>query len=226
MRRGTTLIELLIAITLVSLLSAGMLIAMRVGLNAMERTNDNLTANRKRAGAQAILEQQVAAFMPVMGDCLPSMSGPPMTIRFFQGEPQSMRFISMYSLEEAHRGAPRLLELQVIPGDQGQGLRLIVNEHPYAWPRSTLGFCLGLLPDPRFPPIVPGPRSFVLADRLHGCRFAYQERLPEPALARWLPRWIRQDDWPNAIRIDMPPYPSLVLPVRARKDPTVRYEDY
>src|SRR4051794_15024198 len=39
---GVTLIELLVAITLLSLLSVGMLFAMRVGLNAMGKTNERV----------------------------------------------------------------------------------------------------------------------------------------------------------------------------------------
>ena len=54
MRResGTTLIEVLIAVTLLSLLSVGMLTAMRVGFMAFSKTNTRLMENRRAAGAQ------------------------------------------------------------------------------------------------------------------------------------------------------------------------------
>ena len=64
-RAGVTLVELLIAVSLLSLLVAGILTAMRVGLNALERTNQRVIANRRAMGAQKILEQQFAGFMPV-----------------------------------------------------------------------------------------------------------------------------------------------------------------
>ena len=52
----------------------------------------------------------------------------------FQGDPQTMRFVSSYSLTEAARGLPRLLEYQVIPGEDGNSVRLVVNEIVYTGP--------------------------------------------------------------------------------------------
>ena len=39
-----------------------------------------------------------------------------------------MRFVTSYSLEDAWRGRPRIAAMQVIPGENNQGVRLIVNE--------------------------------------------------------------------------------------------------
>lgn len=236
-RAGLTLMEVLIAVSLVSLLSVGILMAIRTGLNAMGKTNARLMANRRSIGAQRVLEQQVAGFMPVLADCAAAPDQPFARIPFFQGEPQSMRFVSAYSLEEANRGAPRVLEFQVIPGANNQGVRLVVNEHPYIGPRSAGLYCLGRGPDPvagmaaRFPPIQIGPRSFVLADRLAACRFFFRQAMPPPLFERWEERWIRPG-WPSAIRVEMLPLErdpskvplvSLTIPLRAQKDPTIQY---
>jgi general secretion pathway protein J len=234
---GLTLIEVLIAVSLVSLLSTGMLMAIRTGLTALEKTNARLMANRKSVGAQRILEQQIAGFMPLAADCVAAPGAPAQRIPFFQGEPQSMRFVSSYSLEEAHRGAPRVVEFQVIPGADNRGARLVVNEHLYAGPRGAGLFCLGRALDPiygmapRFPPIQIGPRSFVLADRLAGCRFWFRQSLPAPLPERWLERWALPE-WPTAIRVEMVPLEQdrsripllpLTVPLRAQKDPAVQY---
>ena len=40
-------------------------------------------------------------------------------IQFFQGEAQSMRFVSTYSLQQAWRGLPQILEFLVIPREDG-----------------------------------------------------------------------------------------------------------
>ena len=105
---------------------------------------------------------------------------------------------------------PQILELQIIPGEEGRGVRLVVNEIVYTGPRSAGAFCLGPGPDPelgvvtqRFVPISVGPRSFVLADRLASCQFSYQERIPAPPFERWRPNWILPDKWPLGIRIEM-----------------------
>lgn len=240
-RRGVTLLELLVAITLLSVLTGGVLLAMRVGFNAMHLTNDRLLDSRRVLSVQRILEQQIAGLMPVLADCLPAPGQPPLRRPFFQGEPQSMRFVSSYSLGEAARGYPRILEFQVMPAEDGRGVRLVVNEHFYTGPFSAGRFCLGAAPDPatglpvtRFHPIQTGPGSFVLADRLAYCRFLYRENLPPPVLERWTPLWIRPA-WPHAVRIELaplepdpgrPPLVSITAPVRVNRVPFESYADY
>ena len=63
---------------------------------------------------------------------------------FFQGEPQSMRLASTYSLQQGERGLPMILEFQVIPGEDEQGVRLVVNEHWYTGPRGAGIYCIGM----------------------------------------------------------------------------------
>ena len=240
---GITLLELLIAVTLVSLLSVGMLMAMRVGFNAMQKTNNKLMANRRVAGVERILAQQVAGLMPVTATCGISSGSPPTPAPFFQGDIQGMRFVSNYSLDEATRGYPRILEYLVIPGADGRGVRLVVNEHLYSGPLSTGFFCVAVVPDPqaqgmvpRFREIQPSPASFVLADKLAGCRFLYRDFVLGPGnqpLERWIPHWVKRE-WPTAIRIEMAPLDpnaanlqvsSVTIPVRVNREPFKRYED-
>jgi prepilin-type N-terminal cleavage/methylation domain-containing protein len=240
MRKGMTLIEVMIAITLVALLTTGMLLAMRISLTSLGKTNDRLNANRRITGAQRALEQQIAGFMPVAAITPPAGLGQPgMKVPFFQGEPQSMRFVSSYSLHEASRGIPRILEFQIIPGGDAGGVRLIVNEWPYTGPasagimvtgRSTIDG-LGLMTT--FRPIEAGPNSFILADKLASCRFLYQEIRPQPEYQRWDETWILPT-WPRAIRIEMLPLTaepgqlkmvSVTAPVHVTKAPLDSYED-
>lgn len=235
---GVTLIELLVAVTLVSLLSVGMLFAIRVGLSAMEKTNNRFIANRRALGTQRILEAQLAGFLPVAADCMSGAGASPQRTPFFQGEPQAMRFVSTYSIQEASRGYPRVLEFLVIPGENGAGVRLVVNESLYFGAKATGAFCFGMAPDPvlginvpRFAPIQPGPRSFVLADKLAFCRMIYQEEMPPPLLERWVPRWVKPQ-WPLAVRVEMAPLNvdpaklqlmTITAPIQSRRDPLYRY---
>lgn len=239
-RRGVTLLELLIAVSLLSLLSVGLLMAMRVGLDAMERTNRRLMDNRRVVRAQRILEEQIAGFIPLVADCMTAPEAPRVRMPFFQGESQSMRFLSSYSLAEGARGYPRILEFQVIPRDDGKGVRLVVNEHLYTGPLGAGLFCLGRGPDPLtgaqvplFRPIEVGPHSFVLADRLAYCRFSYRETAPPPTGERWVSRWV-QPQWPTAVRIEMAPLEpdrgrvnpmELIAPIRVNKIPLTEYVD-
>ena len=237
-RAGLTLMEVLVAVTLLSLLSVGMLFAIRIALNAMQKTNHRLTSNRRVLSSQRILEQQIAGLVPVAAEFRNQPEAPLGRMSFFQGEPQSMRFVSTFSLDEASRGYPRILEFQVIPGEEGRGVRLVVNERIYAGPLSAGVFCLGYSPDPvlgpavpRFRPIEVGTQSFVLADRLAFCRFLYQERLPGPPLELWVPQWVKPL-LPSAVRIEMGPLGedlarvrplTLTAPLRVDREPLEVY---
>ena len=91
-RAGTTLIEVVIAVSLLSLLMAGVMTSLRLGLSALGRTNTKLMANRRVAGAQQVLREELEGFMPVVALYSPAPEAPPTTkAQFFQGEPQSMR---------------------------------------------------------------------------------------------------------------------------------------
>lgn len=212
--RGMTLIEVLIAVTLVGLLSLGMLFALRAGLTAMEATNRRMAANRRAVTAQKILASQVAGFLPVRAKCgaSPVMEGAGL-VPFFQGTPTVMRFVTKFSIEGAQRGYPQVAELFVLPGENGQGVRLVVNEIPYRGPSGAGFLCLPPGPDPatglnlvRFPMPEAGPRTFVLADKLAFCRFLFLDaHETDPRLDQWVPLWVKMDRWPRALRVEMGP---------------------
>ena len=233
-QRGVTLIELLIAVTLVSLLSTGMLIALRLGLSTVEKVNDRLYGNRRVISVNRIIDSQIAGIIFNKTECMGGGT-PSGSITFFQGEPATMRFVSTFSLDEAARGYPKILEFQVIPGAT-DGVRLIVNEHIYTGQPSTGRFCLGKPngPVPVFLPVQTGAQSFVLADKLAACRMMYRETLPVAPFERWVAVWSK-DTLPSAIRIEMIPLASdklrlplvtVTAPVRVTRDPSVTYEGY
>ena len=235
--RGVTLIELLVSITLLSLLSVGLLMTLRVGINAMDKANAKLMANRRVASVERIMRTEIGDLIPVVATCATEGEQVPTGLMYFDGRPQSLRFVSAYSLQEASRGVPRILDLQVVPGDRGQGVRLVVNELPYS-PQMAGATCMGTLRDPDrgitmgvFRPIPVGPGSFVLADKLAYCRFSYRDFQPPPLGERWLPEW-PLGKWPTAVRIEMAPLGpdpaklplmSLTVPVRVNRQP---YETY
>lgn len=236
---GVTLIELLISITLLSVLSVAIVISLRVGLSAMNKADARLMSNRRVASVQRILEEEIEGLMPVTADCQPpGQQGPTRTISFFQGEVQSMRFASTYSLQLGSRGPPLILEFLVIPGANSEGVRLVVNERLYTGPRGAGTTCSGVAPaadgilGPVFFPIQIGAGSFVLADKLAYCRFSYRDTAPPPNLFKWILHWTKPI-LPEAIRIEMAPLKpdaagiqpvTLTVPVRVTRHPTENYE--
>ncbi len=238
---GLTLLEVVIAVTLVSNISTGILMAMRVALDALQKSNSKLMDNRRVSGAQRVLEQQIAGFMPVKTTCAGSLDAAPADIVFFQGAPQSMRMVSTYSLQEAWRGRPLILEFQVVPGEEGRGVRLVVNEIRYTSSLEPGQLCVGMVPDPtlgvnvpRFRPIEVGAQSFVLGDKLAWCRFSYLEPAKAPKVEHWRPDWVLAR-WPLAIRVEMTPLidnPARLRPltitaaVRFNRAPDITYIDF
>jgi prepilin-type N-terminal cleavage/methylation domain-containing protein len=211
-QKGVTLIELLIAVLLLSLLSVGIVLTLRVALSAMNKSGSKLMANRRVSSVERILDQEIEGIMPVTADCQARPGVVGTTLMFFQGELQSMRLASTYSLQQGERGIPMILEFQVVPGEDEQGVRLVVNEHWYTGPRGAGIYCLGIgagplggPPGPLFAPISIGPGSFVLVDRLAYCRFSFRDLRTPPAEAPiWVQHWVKPV-LPNAIRIEMAP---------------------
>ncbi len=238
--RGMTLIEVLISVSLLSVLSVSVLLSLRVGINTLDKTNTILMANRRAVSVERILAREIAGLMPVAAECPQEVQARPVRVPFFEGKPGTMRFVSSYSLQEASRGAARVLEFHVIPGEEGNGVRLVVNEFLYTGPQSAGGACLGMRPEPELGVVLPifrppetGPASFVLADKLAYCRFSYREKLPPPALERWVPQWL----WPrlpSAVRIDLEqssadpsraPLVPMTIPIRVDREVLEVYSD-
>jgi len=237
---GVTLIEILIAVSLLSLLSVGVLVAMRIALSTLDKTDAHLVRNRRVSNSEKLLENELAGFMVTQARWHTSrdqIAGTP----FMQFDPQTMRFVTSYSLQDAWRGRLQIASFQVIPGERNIGFRLIVNELPYTGPEQAGQMVTSMEPNsetgtltPRFAPVLPGANSFVLADRLAYCRFLYQEPRPDPPFRIWRPDWIRSDIIPLGIRIEMAPLeapPSEVhvmtvtVPLRLTRDTHTFYTD-
>lgn len=208
-RRGVTLLELLVAMVLFSLLSTGVFWALRLGLSTLGRTRDHVADARRTWGAERALESLLAGLTPAVAEfMLPGVAqvqGAP----FFQGDPQAMRFLSRYSLSGGARSAPRMMELAVIPREDRGGVRLVLNEIVFTGPRGLGLAVTGRSVDPLtnasfidFRPILAGPQTFVLADRLTECQFWYLDRGPAERPELWRARW-PTGLLPRAVRIEM-----------------------
>jgi len=234
-RAGVTLIEILIAVSLLSLLSVGVLIAMRVGFNTMEKVDSRLTGNRRVSYARRIIENEIAGYTWTRADWRPKPDTV-VPVSFSQWEAETMRFVTSYSLQDAWRGRPQIAAFQVIPGADGKGVRLIVDEVPYVGPAQAGSMITNVEPGGAvdYAPVVAGPRSFVLADRLEYCRFEYLEPKQEPPFQIWRPDWVQTRLLPQGIRIDMAPLDgspadlhvsTVTMAMRVNRIPEDNYAD-
>ena len=223
-QRGVTLLELMIAITLVAGLSTGMLMAMRTSLLTYEKTAKKLESNRRFVKAQQILSNQIAAVVPVQGACGGSDGQTIAGISFLSGLPDALRLVTSYSIAEGARGYPQIVEYRVLPGERGN-VRLVATEHPYTGPESINGFCQG----------APGGTAYVLAENLAYCHFSYHE--PYKAITfietPWLPLWDKPL-LPAGVRIEMRPavpqsgglsVMNVTVPIMVDRDPRLMYDD-
>jgi prepilin-type N-terminal cleavage/methylation domain-containing protein len=219
---GMTLLEMLIAVLLLSLLSLGLFTALRVGLDTYQKTQSVMMDNRRVMGAQRILEQELEGLVPV-----PCGAGGGAI--FFQGSQQSVRMVSTFSLKGGWRGPIQILEIFVIPGEHGRGVRLVVNELPYG---GAGALSQGCGPGGMMTPSA-GEKSFVLADRLSVCQFEFLERPDEEQPPVWVTR-TKSRFWPEAVRIRMAPLepdPSrlqpitVVAPLHILRRPEIDYVD-
>ena len=207
--RGVTLVELMIAITLVAAIVAGLLFAMRTSLLAYQKLNGRLEDDTRAMRIEQALERQILGLVPLVRDC-PAL----------KGDERSLRFVSAYSLAEGSRGYLRVVEYLVAPDPSG-GTRLMMNERLYNGP------CV------KDPPLL-GGESIEAAGRLAYCRIGYREFFPDNMMAgNWVARWDRPT-LPGAVRIEMAPMdasttrlPTLTLnvPIRITRDLGAPYVD-
>jgi general secretion pathway protein J len=194
--RGFTLVEMMIAVTLVAAIITGLLMAMRTGITAYEKVNRRLEDNRRVMGMDQALHRQFGGMIPMAGYC--GLNGP--KIAAFNGDAASVRFVSSVSLAEGARGYPRVIEYVAAPDPNG-GVRLMMNERVYSGPSSVAPQCVNNI----LPPVQVTAQSVEMAGKLAYCRFAYRAPIPDSPLGgEWFPTWQRPD-LPRAVRVEMMP---------------------
>ena len=174
---------------------------------------------------------EIEGLLPVMATCSGPAGGAGPKTLFFEGQPELMRMVTTFSLQQAWRGQPQILEIFVILGENGRGVRLVANETLYTGPLGAGRFCTG---PHQFLPVEAGPHSFVLADKLAWCRFSYLSPAPAPLQPPvWKSLWTT-DAWPLAVRVDMAPLEpnpaqvqptAVVAPLNLHRSPEIHYED-
>ncbi len=210
---GMTLIEVIVAMSLLGLLSVGLFTAFQVGASSWLTTRERLMDDRNIAGQNQRFHALFAGIVPLEAKIPPDREIGVRPFPFFQGEPQSMRFVTSHSITAGSRGGLRITELQVVDAPK-KGRRVLLNQLPYRGPFSAGSFVTGWVPIPEppgrqlvFEPIRALPNvSLVIADQLADCSFRYLERPSRRNLpSRWVSIWNDLDGLPGAITINLTP---------------------
>jgi type II secretory pathway pseudopilin PulG len=225
-----TLIEILVAVSLMGLLAVAMVTALTVGAGSWQDARERLTLDRRIATANEIFYREFEGIVPLAALPAPGQQQAIPRAPFFQGEPESMRFVTNYSVAAGARGGLRVAELRVTPTPRGS--RILLNEAPYRGPADLGRLILGVDRDPAsggprlvFRPIEAQASSLIVADDLKEARFSYL-RTPRTRMeaALWVPVWSDMTRLPGAIRVELAANSerpglepiSITAPVRAR----------
>jgi general secretion pathway protein J len=206
-----TLIEILVAVALLGLLSAGIVASLDVSSRAWQATRNRLTLDRRIATANSILHSQISGIAPILAEIPPQRRIGLANFVFFQGEPDAMRFVSSYSVTAGRRAGLQIVELKIV--DSQRGRRVLLNQTPYQGPLSAGLLVEAYVRDASFPrgrivfrPIEPRATSLIILDELQDCNFAY---LKEPwsisETSVWLPLWGEPYELPGAVAIRLTP---------------------
>jgi len=201
-KKGMTLIELLIAVTLFGAISASMGIVLNIAFTSMNKIDSKVDFNRRILASQRMIDQILQGIIPLNVPCAGQPVGLVASSTF-------VKFLSSYSVSEGSRGRPRIVELFGAPSPNG-GMRLLVNEWPYLGRQSLMSACMA--------PVQVLPSSFILADRLSQVQFLYRRREIGQPSEVWVSGWAFPE-WPSGIRLNLAP----IRPIPNQIQPTTIY---
>lgn len=198
--RGFTLVEVLMAIMLLALLSAGAWAAIRTATRAVERGEALVDRTNKVRVSQELLRRQISQALPIVVET----DGPTGQPTHFIGERDRMRWVSAMP-GYLGRGGPYVQEIALERGDNGYALRF---RHALAngWD-SREGF-----------PETPGPVTLI--ERIDDVRIEYRGLDDQGKLGEWEDEWTDPGPMPLLVRVRVEfargsqlEWPELVVPL-------------
>jgi general secretion pathway protein J len=176
---GFTLVELLVAITLIALLTVGLYQAFGIGTRAARTVSANIDRPAEIALAYDFMERSFATAEP-----LTASTGSPQAAIDFDGQSEALSFVALPPAFLAIGGFQRV-HLGLEPGKNGA--RLVVS-----WDGVARG------------PIAAQPARLqlsVLIDEVRSLSFAYFGVAGPKQRPAWLDRWSERDGLPQLIRM-------------------------
>lgn len=194
--RGFTLVELLVAMSLLSLVMLAMLAALRTAAQTEERVDRKLQSADELRLVSGFL-REVLGRISVQKTPLVKQAGD--SPYFFSGEPNEVSWLG------------------VLPARHGVGgrhhLRLFLSSTPNG---NALAFQYAPWTGPANPPDWRGAGSSVLLEGIQGFGLEYLDSQVEPP--SWSPRWTAVDHLPDRVRVSIRTsigdWPEVVVAMR------------
>ena len=200
--RGFTLLELLVSMTIVSLLATTVLFGWRIAAGAWGKADRFIEDQRRAAATQTLLEQQMAGmapYAPWLSKGMPDV--------FFQGDGKTARFLSRYSLENRARSGLYRIEYQILRSSDGTE-QLAMNEIAQSNPDDAGALLTGTEKTAdggtflHFAPVGQSRTTRVLLDGLKDVSFEYYRPAGPSNPAGWVSTWTsRGGELPRAMAI-------------------------
>jgi prepilin-type N-terminal cleavage/methylation domain-containing protein len=123
--RGFTLMEVLVSITLMSVLSVAVHYGYRIGLDSWSRAEKSMEKERKVQSVLDLMSRQLGSMVPYYSR--QPLDGAPVDVLLFNGTSQGVRFVSTFSAGARNAGGLRLVEYFVDNTSDG-GVSLLMND--------------------------------------------------------------------------------------------------
>ncbi len=217
---GVTLIELLVALTLLGLISTALLAALSSAVNGWRVTSQQISVSRNTSNLNAVLHSAITSLVPYRPAPSANQGG---QLLFFQGDFQVMCWISTFSPRRGARSGLRLLAFRVV--SDSSGVHLILSDKPCPDPQGLRQLVTGIAPNSlpgtapqlHFMPVVQETDSMTLAENLSACNFRYLRKtlLPKES-TQWVSKWTDRERLPLAVQIEISDSNREGLPGRLR----------
>jgi prepilin-type N-terminal cleavage/methylation domain-containing protein len=188
--QGFTLLEIIVAITLVAMMAVGLWAVLRISIRTWSRGSEFIDANQRHRSIIDMVRKQIASAYNLFSPPDPVTGGAPYPI--FNGAETSFQFISLNSLQFQESPGLTLVTYEVVQGDKGS-YALMEKESRY----------LGQLPDPLS--IAPAERTTSVFENLTTCSFAYFDPSNEDEQSKWVKDWdaVKTGRLPSAVSMNM-----------------------
>ena len=124
-RAGFTLMEVLVSITLMSVLSVAVHYGYRIGLDSWSRAEKSLEKERQVQSVFDLMSRQLGSMVPYYSR--QPLDGAPVDVLLFHGTSRGLRFVSTFSAGARSAGGLRLVEY-FVDNTGGEGVSLLMND--------------------------------------------------------------------------------------------------
>jgi prepilin-type N-terminal cleavage/methylation domain-containing protein len=185
--KGFTLIETMVAVTLVALMAVGMWSVFRTGIVSWSRGTQYIDEGQRERILNDMVRKQMASAFPLAAPVDPAIQN--VTYPLFKGTEKSMEFVSLNSLRFQDSPGLTLVQYELSQEGEGSGYKLVEREKPYLGQASDSGEDTGVFS------LVP------IFDNISNCYFEYKNPAPDEYEEPWVREWDAEQErrLPSAI---------------------------